>query len=101
MRDKNPDRVENQLARRVKPRPVDFFRYDEDREAAILGAMGFSSRFIAERTRLTFGKITYRLKKARIRRIDYRDGHSDMALLVLRNLHTVGEKQLTQHLKGL
>lgn len=101
MKEPNPHRVEEQLKRRIRPRPVDFFRYDEDRECAILGAMGFSTRFIIERTRLRGGQITYRLKKAHVRRLDYRDGHSDMALLVLRNLRTIGEKQLTQQLKGL
>lgn len=101
MKEPNPHRVEEQLKHKMYPRRVDFFRYDEDRECAILGAMGFSTRFIIERTRLRSGQITYRLKKAQVRRLDYRDGHSDMALLVLRNLRGIGEKQLTQQLKGL
>ena len=85
----------------TKPRRVDFLTIDEDYECAFLGAMGFSTRFIQSRTTLTSGKITYRLKKAHIRRIDYRDGNSDFAEIMLRGMRPVLDKNLTNHLQKL
>lgn len=56
---------------------------DEDLQCAILAALGFSTQMIAERTGLTNSQITYRLKKAAIKRADYRNGESAMAQRVL------------------
>jgi hypothetical protein len=70
------------MASNNAPRRVDFRMYEEDFECAYLGALGRSTRNITARTKLTPGKVTYRLRKAHIRRIDYRDGTSDIALMV-------------------
>lgn len=82
-------------------RRVDFAENDSDYEAAFLGSLGFSTKCITSRTKLRPGQVTYRLKKASIRRIDYRDGTSDMATLVLRGMRPAIEKQLNVWLKGM
>ena len=85
--------------KKPKPRPVDFFGRDNDFECAVLGSMGFSNRMIISKTRLTPGQIGYRLKKAQVKRMDYRDGTSDMAQLVIKSLRTTIDKEVIHHLK--
>lgn len=82
-------------------RRVDFLGNDHDYEAAFLGSLGFSTKCIMSRTKLRPGQVTYRLKKASIRRIDYRDGTSDMASLVLRQMRPAIEDQLNKWLKDM
>jgi hypothetical protein len=84
-----------------KPRRVDFLGNDSDYEAAFLGSLGFSTRCIMQKTKLRPGQITYRLKKAAIRRVDYRDGNSDMAVLVLRNMRPALDKEVMHYLQEL
>jgi hypothetical protein len=84
-----------------KPRRVDFFGNDQDYEAAFLGSLGFSTRCIQGNTKLSPGQITYRLRKAAIRRIDYRDGTSDMARVVLRSMRPTLEKEVMHYLRDL
>lgn len=86
---------------KTTPRRVDWFLHDDDYECAYLGSLGFSTRYIMRMTKLTSGKITYRLKKAAIRRIDYRDGNSDLATLVQRNMRGTIQNAVTKYLKGL
>lgn len=62
----------------TKPKRVTWTSDDELR-CAILAGMGFSTQFIMEETGLTQSQITYRLKKAAIKRADYRNGGSAMA----------------------
>jgi hypothetical protein len=83
------------------PRRVDFFDNSDDFEAAFLGSLGFSTRCIQKHTKLRPGQITYRLRKAAIRRIDYRDGNSDTATIVLRSLRPALEKDLAHYLRDL
>jgi hypothetical protein len=82
-----------------KPRRVDWWIYQEDHECALLGAMGFSTRYIASRTGLSPGKIGYRLKKATIKRMDYRNGDSSVAKMVLRNMRPSIMGALDHYLK--
>jgi hypothetical protein len=82
----------------TKPRRVDFFTNDSDYECAFLGSMGFSTRCIGRQIQLTPGQIIYRLRKAAIRRIDYRDGTSDVASIMLRHMRPSVEKELTSYL---
>jgi hypothetical protein len=89
------------MASNQHPRRVDFFSYDEDFECAYLAALGRSNKCIIARTKLSSGKIAYRLKKAKIRRLDYRDGTSDIALIVERALRPGVTKDLTKYLKNL
>jgi hypothetical protein len=84
---------------KTKPRRVDFFTNDSDYECAFLGSMGFSTRCIEAHTSLTPGQITYRLHKATIRRIDYRDGASDVASIMLRHMRPAVEKEVTRYLQ--
>jgi hypothetical protein len=84
-----------------KPRRVDYFGNASDYEAAFLGSLGFSTKCIQKHTKLSHGQVTYRLKKAEIRRMDYRDGDSDMASIVLRNMRPAIEKELTHYLRDL
>lgn len=84
----------------TKPRPVDFFRHDEDFECAYMGALGFSTRAILQIAKgLTSGQINYRLKKAQIRRMDYRNGVSHVALTVLKGFKPTVQRMVTNHLK--
>jgi hypothetical protein len=69
---------------------------DEDLQCAILGGLGFSTKMIAERTGLSPCQISYRLNKAEIKRADYRNGESVMAMRVMersipQNKNTVRE----------
>jgi hypothetical protein len=84
-----------------KARRVDFFDNSSDYEAAFLGSLGFSTRCIQQRTKLTSGQVTYRLKKAAIRRIDYRDGNSETATIVLKVMRHGIETELTKYLRDL
>lgn len=84
-----------------KPRRVDFFQYDEDFEVAYMGSLGFSTRAIIMRTKLSAGKVTYRLKKAHIKRMDYRNGDSDIAILVDHSLRGAIVKNLSSYLKTI
>jgi hypothetical protein len=81
-----------------KPRKVDFFMYDEDFECAYLGALGRSTKCIIGKTKLSGGQISYRLRKAHIRRMDYRDGTSDIATIVERSMRSTLTKSLTKYL---
>lgn len=67
---------------RTKPKRVTWST-DEELECAILASLGFSTRFIEARTGLTPCQVTYRLKKADIKRADYRNGESTMAQRVI------------------
>jgi len=85
----------------TKPRRVDFFDVADDFECAFLGSLGFSTRCILKHTKLSPGQIGYRLKKAEIRRMDYRDGESDTATMVLRSLRDRLEKDLNAYLRDM
>ena len=87
------------LEEKKKPRRVDFDIYKEDFDAAMLGALGMSSRFIESRTSLSHGKIAYRLKKAHVRRSDYRDGTSVFARIVLKHIAPLAKNEMRAYLK--
>jgi hypothetical protein len=84
-----------------KPRRVDFGLYDEDFECAYLGSIGRTTKSIMLRTRLGPGQVNYRLKKAAIRRMDFRNGTSDVAMIVERALRGPITKNLEKHLKEM
>jgi hypothetical protein len=79
-------------------RLVDFVNKKKDRECALLGAMGFSTGYIAAKTKLSPGQVGYRLGKAGIFRADFRNGSSEFAKLVLRQSRPVVDAQLEAHL---
>ena len=82
----------------IRPRRVDFHLHNEDFECAYLGALGRSSKSINSRTKLSMGQISYRLRKAQIRRMDYRDGSSEVAQLVENSFRKVVTNYLNDHL---
>lgn len=65
-------------------RAVDFHNNVSDFKCALLGAMGFSTQFITEKTGLSGSQIVYRLNKAGVKRTDYRNGKGKVARFVLR-----------------
>ncbi len=64
-------------------RRVNFATVPQDFQAALLGALGFSTAYIQRRTRYSHGQIIYRLRKAAVKRTDYRNGTSAKANIVL------------------
>ena len=81
-----------------RSRLVDYLHVREDYECAHFGALGFSTRFISHETGLRPGQITYRLKKANLSRMAFRNGESIYARLVLRNMREVTAEKLVKHL---
>lgn len=88
-------------AKHHPPKLVDYIHNHDDYETALLGALGFSSRYIQSKTGLRTGQITYRLRKAHISRMDFRNGQSVYAKLVLRNMRAVAEPKLIKELYQL
>ena len=70
-------------------RRVDFARNLDDFRCALLASLGFASSYIEERCGLTGGQISYRLRKAAIKRADYREGRSRTAAIVMRQASAV------------
>lgn len=83
---------------RTPPRPVNLL-HGEDFKCALLGSLGFSTRLIMQHTTLTPSQISYRLRKADIRRADYRNGESSVAENLLQRARTVAVPALKQHLR--
>lgn len=79
---------------------VDFVMNPQDVLCAALGAVGMSSKCIARTTGLSDHQITYRLKKGKIRRKDYRDGNSDFAQFVLNHAVRQVAPLLNRHLRS-
>lgn len=75
---------------------VNFNTNEDDRQCALLGALGFTSNFIRKSTGLTFGQIGYRLKRAGVVRADYRNGLSKPATMVIRAVHETMNRRLDQ-----
>jgi hypothetical protein len=61
------------------PRKVNFKEELMDFRVAVLGALGWSTAAIVSKTSLTPCQVTYRLKKASLKRSDYRSGYSGIA----------------------
>lgn len=64
-------------------RLVDFFRNSDDLQAIVLGSLGFSTAYISKVTHLSEGQVLYRLGKATVSRLSYRNGQSKAANFVL------------------
>lgn len=88
----------NRTSHRPKQRLVDFLHVRADYQCALLGAFGFSTYYIKSKTGLSPGQIGYRLKKAEISRMDFRNGQSVYAEMVLRNVRQVAQEKLVKHL---
>jgi hypothetical protein len=79
---------------------VDFTRNQEDFQAALLGALGFSSTFIQSRTGLSVCQIGYRLGLVGIKRAEYRNGNSEVASYMLEMATRNGVRRLVQNEVG-
>jgi hypothetical protein len=86
-------------------RRVDFFNEVDDHTCVLLASLGFSTRYICERTDLSPSQVTYRLQKAgltqdnKASRMDFRNGVSPMAKVVLGQVRQAADEQLIKHLK--
>jgi hypothetical protein len=60
----------------IKPMRVDFVNHAVDLRVAVLGSLGFATDYIAAKTGLTRCQVLYRLRRAGVRRLDYRNGDS-------------------------
>jgi len=79
---------------KTKARRVDFVHNQGDMEVAVLGAMGFSTAYITEKTALTPCQVSYRLAKIEIRRKDYRNGGSAYAAAIQSRMHDIIKRAL-------
>lgn len=70
-----------------------------DRECALLGAYGRSTRFIESKTGLSRGQIWYRLKLAGVSRMEIRDGRGTLAKSFLEETRGAMEDRLLAHLR--
>jgi hypothetical protein len=80
------------------PRRVDFQANADDFRAVLLASLGFSNYYIRSRCDLSDGQIAYRLKKALIKRLDYRNGGSATAQLVVSQVEVTLVRRLKQDL---
>ncbi|HEX4647049.1 MAG TPA: hypothetical protein VH598_15710 [Verrucomicrobiae bacterium] len=92
------------------PAPPDKFTQDAHNHVALLsrqvdfdclmlGSFGLKTRVIADYTGLTASQVVYRLKKAKIRISDFREGHGPFAAMVLEGLKRRAAKQVTQQVR--
>ena len=70
-----------------------------DFHCALLGSLGFSTKFIENRTALSRSQISYRLRLAHIRRTDYRNGASVIAAAALSAQRPLVLSELRNHLE--
>lgn len=88
------------------PQPVDFFQEKQDHECALLGALGFSTNYICEKTGLTPSQVSYRLAKAGLTgksvasRKAFRNGTSPFVKTVLGVARDFADRDLVAYLKA-
>jgi len=81
----------------VAARPVRLL-VGEDFKCALMGSLGFSTRLIMEHTSLTPSQVGYRLRLGGIKRSDYRNGTSVVAMNLLRKARVVAVPVVREHL---
>lgn len=89
-----------QHGRNYQPRSVDLFGGD-DFECVLLGSLGFSTRLIQNRTGLTPSQVAYRLRRAGVKRADYRNGESTLATSVYRNSRNLAMPSVEAQLRDV
>lgn len=82
---------------KTQPRRVNWANSD-DFDVALLGSLGFSTKFIVARTMMTPHQVTYRLQKANVSRMAFRNGDSPEAQALLRRHRSVAEGVLRSRL---
>lgn len=71
----------------------------DDFKCAMMGSLGFSTNLIMRHTELTPSQVGYRLRKAEIRRADYRNGESAVAESMLQRARVIAIPAVKAHLK--
>lgn len=71
----------------AQPKRVDFTKNETDLAVVVLGMMGLSNKCIKRKTQLTNCQVTYRLHKAGVKRLDYRNGESKAFDLIYDTTH--------------
>ena len=84
----------------TKPQRVDFLANNVDMQVLIYGELGMSTRYITGKTLFSPGQVSYRLRKASVRRMDYRDGTSAVAKAVIRQAREFTESQIRRGLRA-
>lgn len=82
------------------PRSVDLLDGD-DFECVLLASLGFSTRLIQKRTGLTHGQVAYRLRRAGVKRADYRNGESSLSSSVYRNSRSLAMPAVEAQLRNV
>ena len=85
------------LATRTNPRKVNLTE-GSDFACALLGSLGFSSRYISEHTAFSTGQISYRLRLGGIKRSDYRNGTAPMVGTIIRRARDVAIPEVKAHI---
>ncbi len=80
----------------ITRRLVNFRENLLDRKVAIYGALGFGSKFISREVKLSEGQVNYRLKRANIKRSNYRNGSSPFAKIVVNKASEAVESKVMQ-----
>ena len=88
---------ENGVRQAVPARRVNLLA-DDDFKCAIMGSLGFSTNLIMRHTEFTPWQVGYRLRKAEIRRSDYRNGESAVAESMLQNARVIAIPDVKAHL---
>ena len=78
---------------------VNYFENRADMEVALMGALGFGTDYIAARTGLTHCQVLYRLGKAKICRVEYRNGDSQLARQVFGSVKGIAESSIRGKLR--
>jgi len=66
-----------------------------------LALLGFSTALIVRKCNLTTSQVCYRLRKASIRRWDYRNGESEIAGIVIQQTQKATRRDLETRLRPL
>jgi hypothetical protein len=89
----------NTQTTKTPPRRVRLLDNREDFQCALLGSLGFSTRFIMGKTRFSQAQVAYRLRVACVKRADYRDGGSRLSTSVLRQVAKTSIPEVVAHLR--
>lgn len=86
----------NGRLRRFHFHRVDFLNKIDDFQVALMGQFGFSNKAIQKKVNYSNSQITYRLRKAKIRRFEYRNGENELSQLIIAGTARTAAKQLRQ-----
>lgn len=82
----------------ARPRHVQLLA-GKDFACVLLGSLGFSTRLIVAHTALTPAQVGYRLRLGNVRRADYRNGESPVALAMLHKARVIARPVVHKQLR--